>query len=130
MSSIFDILLKYNISVPRYTSYPPVPMWHSMPSVEDWINNLKQNFEKIQQQGISIYIHLPFCEQLCTYCGCNKRITKNHQVEDPYIDSVLKEWKFYQDIFGKINIREIHLGGGTPTFFFTKKFRTTHIRIV
>ncbi|HPQ07824.1 MAG TPA: oxygen-independent coproporphyrinogen III oxidase [Bacteroidia bacterium] len=120
MSSIFDILLKYNISVPRYTSYPPVPMWHSMPSVEDWINNLKQNFEKIQQQGISIYIHLPFCEQLCTYCGCNKRITKNHQVEDPYIDSVLKEWKFYQDIFGKINIREIHLGGGTPTFFSPK----------
>ncbi|GIV27698.1 MAG: coproporphyrinogen-III oxidase [Bacteroidia bacterium] len=112
-----ELILKYNISVPRYTSYPPVPMWKNNFTLEDWENNLSQNLEKIKQQGISIYIHLPFCEQLCTYCGCNKRITVNHQVEEPYIASVLKEWEYYKRLLGTITIREIHLGGGTPTFF-------------
>lgn len=69
-------------------------------------------------EGISLYIHLPFCEQLCTYCGCNKRITKNHSVETVYIDALLKEWTHYKTMFGdKLIIREVHLGGGTPTFF-------------
>ena len=68
--------------------------------------------------GISLYVHLPFCENLCTYCGCNTRITKNHRVEEPYLLAVLKEWKMYREIMGgKPIIREIHLGGGTPTFF-------------
>ncbi|MEZ4879007.1 MAG: oxygen-independent coproporphyrinogen III oxidase [Chitinophagales bacterium] len=68
--------------------------------------------------GITLYLHLPFCEQLCTYCGCNKRITKNHSVETIYIDALLKEWNIYKNIFqDKIKIKEIHLGGGTPTFF-------------
>lgn len=69
-------------------------------------------------EGISLYIHLPFCESLCTYCGCNKRITTNHSVEDEYIDAVLKEWDIYLSLMGeKPLVREIHLGGGTPTFF-------------
>jgi oxygen-independent coproporphyrinogen-3 oxidase len=55
---------------------------------------------------------------MCTFCGCNKRITKNHEVENPYILAVLKEWNLYCDYFtDKPKIREIHLGGGTPTFF-------------
>lgn len=103
--------------MPRYTSYPPVPMWKNTPPINQWQDNLIQNLPRIQKEGISIYIHLPFCEQLCTYCGCNKRITVNHQVEEPYIDSILKEWTFYKNILGKVSIREIHLGGGTPTFF-------------
>ncbi len=115
-----EIILKYNISVPRYTSYPPVPMWHHLPTIEDWENNLTQNKQKIQQEGLSFYIHLPFCEQLCTYCGCNKRITVNHQVEEPYLLAVLKEWEYYKSILAKVVIKEIHLGGGTPTFFSPK----------
>ena len=55
---------------------------------------------------------------MCTFCGCNKRITKRHEVEDPYITAVIKEWKLYCDLFPrKPIIKEIHLGGGTPTFF-------------
>lgn len=118
--NLSELILKYNISVPRYTSYPPVPMWTKTPSLVEWENNLIQNKEKIQERGISIYIHLPFCEQLCTYCGCNKRITVNHQVEEPYLDSVLKEWSYYKNIIDKPIIQEIHLGGGTPTFFSPK----------
>ena len=72
----------------------------------------------MQREGISLYIHLPFCESLCTFCGCNKRITKRHEVENPYIDAVLKEWNMYCELFpNKPIIKEIHLGGGTPTFF-------------
>src|SRR5690606_31734506 len=71
--------------------------------------------------GISLYIHLPFCENLCTYCGCNTRITKNHSVETPYIEDVIKEWSLYKQLLGKdIRIDDIHLGGGTPTFFTPK----------
>lgn len=71
-----------------------------------------------KNDGISLYVHLPFCESLCTYCGCNTRITKNHGVETPYIDYLLREWEMYKAaIDEEIMISEIHLGGGTPTFF-------------
>lgn len=71
-----------------------------------------------EKEGISLYIHLPFCESLCIYCGCNKKITKNHKVEEEYIRTVLKEWGMYREIMGRPPlIRELHLGGGTPTFF-------------
>ncbi|PKP14979.1 MAG: oxygen-independent coproporphyrinogen III oxidase, partial [Bacteroidetes bacterium HGW-Bacteroidetes-23] len=80
---------------------------------------LQQSFvQSNTSEGISLYIHLPFCESLCTFCGCNKRITKRHDVEHPYIDAVLKEWQLYCEILPKKPIiKEIHLGGGTPTFF-------------
>src|SRR5690606_13612571 len=69
-------------------------------------------------EGMSLYVHLPFCESLCTYCGCNTRITKYHAVETPYIDYILQEWRMYKALIDDdIVIREIHLGGGTPTFF-------------
>ena len=74
--------------------------------------------ESNKSEGISLYIHLPFCESLCTFCGCNKRITKNHGVEIPYIESVIREWEMYCRLFDeKPVIKELHLGGGTPTFF-------------
>ena len=116
----FALIDKYNVPIPRYTSYPTVPFWKDgLLDNADW----KLQIEKAIQynktkEGISLYIHLPFCEQLCTYCGCNKRITKNHSVETIYIDALLKEWKMYKTVFGDdIVIRELHLGGGTPTFF-------------
>ena len=111
---------KYNVAAPRYTSYPTVPYWSKEPfDKTHWKASVKEAFKATNMQnGISLYIHLPFCESLCTYCGCNTRITKNHKVEVPYIDAVLKEWAMYRKIFGdKPVIREIHLGGGTPTFF-------------
>lgn len=112
-----DLLEKYNIAAPRYTSYPTVPYWQTdKPAEMLWIEEIKETFSK--NTAISLYIHLPFCENLCTYCGCNKRITKNHGVETPYMNAVLKEWQMYLDILpSKPILKEIHLGGGTPTFF-------------
>lgn len=111
---------KYNVAVPRYTSYPTVPYWDTDHfSLDQWKKSVKISFdERNQADGISIYIHLPYCENLCTYCGCNTRITKNHAVEEPYIKAVLMEWANYRNLFGeKPVIRDLHLGGGTPTFF-------------
>ena len=118
-----SLIQKYNVPGPRYTSYPTVPYWEDTPfSYQHWIDTLKKSFaESNSKEGISLYIHLPFCESMCTFCGCNKRITKNHDVEQPYIEAVLKEWKLYCQILGeKPSIKEIHLGGGTPTFFSVK----------
>lgn len=113
-----DLVSKYNIPAPRYTSYPTVPYWDNNLNEQQWIQHIKNAFVKYNKEGISLYIHLPYCESLCTYCACNTRITVNHKVELPYIEAVLKEWQLYLNEFdGKPIIKEIHLGGGTPTFF-------------
>ena len=141
MNSLID---KYNIPGPRYTSYPTVPYWDNDGfTSEQWQKTVIQSFnESNAQEGISIYIHLPFCEQLCTFCACHKRITKQHSVETPYLESVLKEWNLYLDLFSqsaisnqqsaeqkaecgkqKAKLKELHLGGGTPTFFSPENLR-------
>jgi oxygen-independent coproporphyrinogen-3 oxidase len=112
-----ELLQKYNVPGPRYTSYPTVPFWKNVAlKPSQWLKVLEK--QKAEAKSLGIYIHLPFCESLCTFCGCHKRITKNHQVEAPYIDSVLKEWELYQPYLrNDSSIKELHLGGGTPTFF-------------
>lgn len=115
-----DLVSKYNVAGPRYTSYPTVPYWENDKfSLKAWKSNTIRSFEESNSTGgISLYIHLPFCESLCTFCGCNKRITKNHGVETPYLESVVREWELYLEMFSeKPIIKELHLGGGTPTFF-------------
>ena len=115
-----SLINKYNIPGPRYTSYPTVPFWDEANfTSEKWESSVVKAFnESNDEEGISIYIHLPFCEALCTFCACHKRITKQHSVETPYLESVLKEWDLYLGLFGsKPKIKELHLGGGTPTFF-------------
>ncbi|TAM97496.1 MAG: oxygen-independent coproporphyrinogen III oxidase [Chitinophagaceae bacterium] len=113
------LLKKYNREVPRYTSYPTVPFWKEWMHAKDYVDNFKTNFDKYNQgEGISLYLHLPFCESLCSFCGCNKLITANHDVEEKYLNAVIGEWYLYRRLMGaKPIIRELHLGGGTPTFF-------------
>ncbi len=113
------LVKKYKQPAPRYTSYPTVPHWSDTPGQEEWEQHVRHAFmASNKERGISLYIHLPFCESLCTFCGCNKRITVNHDVEKPYIDSVLQEWHHYLELFpSRPRLQELHLGGGTPTFF-------------
>lgn len=118
-----SLIQKYNVPGPRYTSYPTVPYWEEDAFTQDlWKEALIRSFnESNATEGISLYIHLPFCESLCTFCGCHKRITKRHDVERPYIEALLKEWQLYCELLPKKPIlKEIHLGGGTPTFFSTE----------
>jgi len=120
-NDVISLLSKYDKPIPRYTSYPTVPYWQ--PDTVNpvlWGDAVRKTWHQEDGQ-LSIYIHLPYCESLCTFCACNKRITKNHQVEDRYIDAVLKEWNMYKRLMSSFPIiNEIHLGGGTPTFFSPK----------
>ncbi|MGM5629675.1 oxygen-independent coproporphyrinogen III oxidase [Apibacter raozihei] len=121
-----NLIQKYNVPGPRYTSYPTVPYWNENNfTIESWLSSLQKSFlESNTKEGISLYLHLPFCESLCTFCACNKRITKQHNVETPYIEAVLKEWMLYVNLLPeKPIIREIHLGGGTPSFFSPDNLR-------
>lgn len=120
------LIKKYNIPGPRYTSYPTVPYWDKEGiALEDWKKNTIRSFnESNDNQGISLYIHLPFCESLCTFCACHKKITKQHHVEEPYINTVLKEWDLYCNmLLTRPKIKEIHLGGGTPTFLSSENLK-------
>ncbi len=121
-----NLVSKYNTAAPRYTSYPTVPFWENNLELDQWQQHLSNAFKVANEaDGISLYIHLPYCESLCTYCACNTRITVNHKVEEPYIQAVLKEWKMYTgSIHERPRLKTIHLGGGTPTFFSPNNLHT------
>ncbi len=119
MKSLNQLILKYNRPGPRYTSYPPVPFWNSAPDEEKWISHIKNSYQ--EEVGVDLYVHVPFCESLCYYCGCNRTITKNHEVESPFIEALLKEWEIYKIKLGfPVKINSLHFGGGTPTFLSPK----------
>lgn len=114
-----QLITKYDRPVPRYTSYPSVPDWDTSAfNLNAWKEALSLAYEQHGHGGISLYIHLPYCESLCTYCGCNTRITVNHAVEQPYLRAIIREFQLIKAQIGETpKIKEIHLGGGTPTFF-------------
>ncbi|MBP9681866.1 MAG: oxygen-independent coproporphyrinogen III oxidase [Bacteriovorax sp.] len=115
MENVVDLVEKYNRPAPRYTSYPPVPYWSDAPDEVSWINHVKQAYDP--KRGVDLYVHIPFCESLCYYCGCNRTITKNHALELTYLDMVLKEWSLYVSKLGFTPmVNSLHFGGGTPTF--------------
>lgn len=113
-----NLLAKYDVPAPRYTSYPTVPYWETNPTREQWTEHLKTTLTQ-SPGGWSLYLHIPFCESLCTFCGCNNIITKDHKREMHYVDLVLQEWQKYVEQVPELlqkPLKHIHLGGGTPTF--------------
>ena len=110
-----QLIQKYNTPGPRYTSYPPVPFWRGTPSEAQWITDIRTSYD--EKQGLDLYVHVPFCESLCYYCGCSRIITKDHSTEDPFVEALLNEWDLYEKKLGfKPLITSRHSGGGTPTF--------------
>ncbi|HKW00794.1 MAG TPA: oxygen-independent coproporphyrinogen III oxidase [Vicinamibacterales bacterium] len=117
-TSLTDLFARYDVPVPRYTSYPTVPEWHAQPTTGEWIASLDAAIAA-PDATLSLYVHLPFCESLCTFCGCNTVITKDHSRSQPYVELVLRELDAYLarvPALAKRSVSEIHLGGGTPTF--------------
>lgn len=112
------LLEKYDRPVPRYTSYPTVPQWIDSPTPEQWRASL-DHAAGASDPALALYVHLPFCESLCSFCGCNTVITRDHNREAPYVDLVLSELRGYLaqvPALGRQPFRQLHLGGGTPTF--------------
>ncbi|HVS21208.1 MAG TPA: oxygen-independent coproporphyrinogen III oxidase [Pyrinomonadaceae bacterium] len=120
-----DLFAKYDVPAPRYTSYPTVPFWSNSPTTAQWLNELESACEDVAMTW-SLYLHLPFCETLCTFCACNTVITRNHEREDGYVKLLLREWELYTDRVPALcqrPLRQLQLGGGTPTFFSSENLR-------
>jgi oxygen-independent coproporphyrinogen-3 oxidase len=100
-----------------------VPYWEATPSAEQWIAHIGGALAESGQHGAAIYMHIPFCRALCTFCGCNTRITRSHDFVPPYITAVLAELDLYRKHLGvqKLEFGELHFGGGTPTFLTSEE---------
>jgi oxygen-independent coproporphyrinogen-3 oxidase len=118
-----SLLAKYDVAGPRYTSYPSVPYWETTPSEAQWLEHIDAALTAGAQHGAAIYLHVPFCRALCTFCGCNTRITRSHSFVPPYSQALLAELDLYLSRLGRSELEfgELHLGGGTPTFLSTEE---------
>lgn len=113
-----QLVAKYDVPGPRYTSYPTVPYWETTPSEQQWIERVGAALHDRAAHGAALYLHIPFCRALCTFCGCNTRITRSHDFVAPYTEALLAELDLYRQRLGQAHLElgELHFGGGTPTF--------------
>ncbi len=116
-----DLLRRYNVQGPRYTSYPTAPMWAENFGAADYGTILAESASATHPSPLSLYFHLPFCEKLCFFCGCTVVITgTRHAPENAYLDLVEKEIDFVARAAGADagrSVVQVHWGGGTPTYF-------------
>lgn len=121
--SITDALIeKYDAALPRYTSYPPAPLWTEKVDAARFASALKS----FDANSMSLYLHLPFCRSRCTFCACHAIATTRSDIIDIYIESVVKEMDVVLELLGKkvIRLDSIHWGGGTPTYLSEAQMRT------
>ena len=115
INSLTNLLNLYSVPGGRYTYYPTHAGWKNNLNYFQWWDEVKKNYDP--QKGLDLYLHIPFCQSLCTFCGCNIRVTKSYNDIVPYLTALKKEWRFYQNILGdNISINSIYIGGGTPNF--------------
>lgn len=110
-----ELIKRYDKSGPRYTSYPTAVQFHENYT----LNNYRDYAAKSNQSGkaLSLYFHIPFCDTVCFYCGCNKVVTKDRSKAAPYLQRVYKEIEMQSQLFdAKRVVDQLHWGGGTPTF--------------
>jgi oxygen-independent coproporphyrinogen-3 oxidase len=118
-----QLLKKYNVPGPRYTSYPTVPSWKGI-NEDQWFEHFQKALSG-DKPSISIYIHVPFCETLCAFCGCTKMITKNRGYADEYLEAVHREFSFFETMIPEgTEVSEIHLGGGSPSWLAPAELQT------
>ncbi len=118
-----QLLEKYNIPVPRYTSYPPANYFNEEFDYRQAVNLIEKSNDE-EPQNISFYLHIPFCSQLCYYCGCNTHITKDRNSILSYVEILKKEILLYKNSLSKDRkISQIHWGGGTPDYLDIKSIK-------
>ena len=111
-----ELLRRFDIAGPRYTSYPTADRFVEAFSEEDYLQALTARATRAGQ-ALSVYVHIPFCESLCYYCACNKIITKHPERGDEYLDYLEKELVLHTQRIGQQqSVSQVHLGGGSPTF--------------
>ena len=115
-----EALKKFNVAVPRYTSYPTAPEWNDKVTQENCLKAVKTAKD---QDSIALYLHIPFCEKLCWYCGCNTIIKKQKSHSETYVKYLIKEIDLVaSSLNGKrVNVSQLHWGGGSPNFLTDKQ---------
>ncbi|MDR0458530.1 MAG: oxygen-independent coproporphyrinogen III oxidase [Burkholderiaceae bacterium] len=118
-----ELLTRFDVPGPRYTSYPTADRFVETFGEADYLAALEQARQTHAGQGmaaqpLSLYVHIPFCASLCYYCACNKIITRRHERSAPYLQTLAREVDLQlPHLGGKRAVSQLHLGGGTPTFF-------------
>jgi oxygen-independent coproporphyrinogen III oxidase len=122
-----DLVEKYSLSGPYYTSYPSVGQWTKDYSSKDYSSHLDNLFSVDKNIPLSLYLHYPFCPELCTYCSCHVVISNDQDRMDHFLGYLFKEIDLLRSYFEKNNIvpniREIHLGGGSPSVIGEEAFK-------
>ena len=126
LARALELTPKYDRPGPRYTSYPPAPHF-----TDDITGATARDVYRARGRGsppLSLYAHLPFCESLCTYCGCNVIISRNHTIVERYLAGLAKEITLAADALsgGPMEVVQFHLGGGTPTYFAPEELERLH----
>ena len=114
-----ELLRRYNVPGPRYTSYPTAPSWKESLDAAAYARILQESSAGDEPPPLSLYFHLPFCERLCYFCGCTVVITGTHHgPENPYMETLLREIDWVSERLGAADRRvvQLHWGGGTPTY--------------
>ena len=113
------LISRFNEPGPYYSSYPSLNRWHEGMSSDAYGEALKEFFAADPKAPIYLYTHIPFCAKLCWYCICNIEISNNRERIQRFVDVLLKEADHLADFLDangiRPNVREIHLGGGTPS---------------
>ena len=112
-----DLLRKFDTPGPRYTSYPTADRFSESFGPADTVRVLEALAAAPASKPLSLYVHIPFCESLCYYCGCNKIITKHHERAAQYLDALETELSLVVESLGTGRpVSQLHFGGGSPTF--------------
>ncbi len=107
----WELVRRFGVAAPRYTSYPTAPAWTAQGP-----ETARQAAARARPGPVSVYVHVPFCERMCLYCGCNVVVAKSYDRAAAYVDTLLAELSSWGRLIGRRPLRQLHLGGGTPTF--------------
>src|SRR5690606_19981043 len=110
-----EMLERHGAPAPRYTSYPAAMHWGAAPRAADWLAALRNRLSR-EGARAGLYVHVPFCGALCTFCGCNMRVARSHAFAEPYVTTVLNELALYRAGLGQVPaaLGGLYLGGGSP----------------
>ena len=113
-----ELITKYGLAGPRYTSYPTALQFHEGFDAEAYRRHIQSSNDDLIPRPLSLYVHLPFCKELCYYCACNKKVTRNTRRAEVYLQHLDKEIEIQGSLFDRDRqVIQLHFGGGTPTYY-------------
>ena len=119
-----ELITRYGLAGPRYTSYPTALQFHEGFDAEAYRRHVQSSNDDLIPRPLSLYVHLPFCKELCYYCACNKKVTRNSDRAAVYLQYLDKEIEMQGRLFDKDRkVTQLHFGGGTPTYYDDTQLR-------